>query len=128
LIIIAIMKSNQKVAFITGCSSGMGRESARYLSQNGYTVYAGSRTPEKLSDIASPNLYPLKLDITDAASVACVLEGIDRIDVLVNNAGYGLVSTVEEVTEEEMLSQFEVNVFGVLRMCRYVIPPDFRVF
>ncbi len=116
------MKSNQKVAFITGCSSGMGRESARYLSQNGYTVYAGSRTPEKLSDIASPNLHPIKLDVTDAASVAHALEGIDRIDVLVNNAGYGLVSTVEEVTEEEMLSQFEVNVFGVLRMCRYIIP------
>ncbi len=116
------MERDQKVAFITGCSSGMGRESARHLSQNGYRVYAGSRTPEKLSDIASSTLYPILIDITDPVSVAQALEGIDRIDLLVNNAGYGLVSTVEEVTEKEMLAQFDVNVFGVLRMCRYVIP------
>ncbi|RUM68949.1 MAG: SDR family NAD(P)-dependent oxidoreductase [Sulfurospirillum sp.] len=116
------MKKNRKVVLITGCSSGMGRESAYYLSKNGYTVYAGSRTPEKLSDIASENLVPIALDITDQNSVARAVQKLERIDVLVNNAGYGLVSTVEEVSEAEMLRQFDVNLFGVLRMCKAVIP------
>ena len=116
------MKNNQKVVLITGCSSGIGRESAHYLVKKGYRVYALSRTPEKLSDIASENLYPIKVDITDKDSINTALEKINHVDVLVNNAGYGLVSTVEEVSEAQMLQQFDVNVFGVLRMCKAIIP------
>ncbi len=116
------MKSRQKHVLITGCSSGMGRAAACYLAERDYRVYAASRTPETLQDVASEDLLPLKLDITDPASIASVLDGIERIDVLVNNAGYGLVSTVEDVTEEEMFAQFDVNVFGVMRMCKAVIP------
>ncbi len=116
------MKSRQKHVLITGCSSGMGRAAACYLVERGYRVYAGSRTPETLQDVASEDLCPLKLDITDPQSIILVLEKIERIDVLVNNAGYGLVATVEDVTEEERLAQFNVNVFGVMRMCKAVIP------
>jgi short-subunit dehydrogenase len=116
------MKANQKVVLITGASSGMGRATARYLSKHGFKVYAGSRTPEKLFDIQSENLYPLKLDITSFQNIKEALVPLDKIDILINNAGYGLVSTVEEVTEEEMFRQFNINVFAVMRMCKAVIP------
>ena len=116
------MKTNQKVVIITGASSGMGRATALYLSKQGFIVYAGSRRPEKLFNIESQNLHPIKLDITDSKSIKEVISTLDRVDVLINNAGYGLVSTVEDVTEEEMFHQFNINVFGVLRVCKAVIP------
>jgi len=116
------MQNNQKVVFITGCSSGMGRATALYLAQHGFMVYAATRTPQKLLEIQSENLYPLKLDITSMESIETAMSHINHVDVLINNAGYGLVSTVEEVTEEEMFNQFNVNVFGVMRMCKAVIP------
>ena len=116
------MQSNQKIVLITGSSSGMGRRSARYLSQNGFLVYAGSRTPEKLVDIASDTLIPLHLDITDSENIEKAVSTISHIDILINNAGYGLVAAVEDVTEEEMYNQFNVNLFGIIRVCRKVIP------
>ena len=100
----------------------MGRATVVHLAKQGCFVYAGSRTPQKLFDIRSENIYPLKLDITDPQSIEDTISKIKTIDVLINNAGYGLVSTVEEVTEEEMFAQFNVNVFGVMRMCKAVIP------
>jgi NAD(P)-dependent dehydrogenase (short-subunit alcohol dehydrogenase family) len=116
------MEKEERTVLITGCSSGMGRAAARYLAEAGYRVYAGSRTPDMLQEDASVNLIPIALDITDPQSIEAAVAQIGRIDVLVNNAGYGLVSTVEEVSEEEMYAQFEVNVFGVMRMCKAVIP------
>jgi len=121
LIIIISMKQ-QKTVLITGTSSGMGRTTAVYLAAQGYIVYAGTRTPEKLFDIQSENIRPIFLDITDLKSIEEALLYIEHVDILINNAGYGLVSTVEDVTEEEMFHQFNVNVFGVLRMCKMVIP------
>jgi len=112
----------QKTVLITGTSSGMGRATVVYLAAQGYIIYAGTRTPEKLFDIQSENIRPIFLDITDTKSIDEALLYIERIDILINNAGYGLVSTVEDVTEEEMFHQFNVNVFGVLRMCKAVIP------
>ncbi len=100
----------------------MGRAAAILLSQQGYKVYAATRTPESLDDIAGEKLIPLALDITDAAHVREVLEPLEPIDILINNAGYGLVATVEEVNEEEMLAQFNVNVFGLLRVTKALIP------
>ena len=100
----------------------MGRAAALYLANRGFKVYAGSREPGKLKEIASVNLLPIKLDITDTKSVQKALKDIERIDILVNNAGYGLVSSVEEVSEEQMLAQFNVNVFGVFRVCKAAIP------
>ena len=116
------MKNHQKVVLITGASSGMGRTTVMYLAQKGYIVYAGSRTPQKLFDIQTENIRPIYLDITNLVSISEALLYIDKIDVLINNAGYGLVSTVEDVKEEEMFHQFNINVFGVMRMCKAVIP------
>jgi len=116
------MKNSQKVVFITGAGSGMGRAAAVALGEQGFIVYAASRTPEKLFDIQSENIRPVKLDITDPQSIQECVGFIEKVDVLVNNAGYGLVSTVEDVTEEEMFNQFNVNVFGILRVCKAVIP------
>ena len=112
----------QKTVLITGTSSGMGRATAIYLSEQGYVVYAGTRTPHKLFDIQSEKLRPIHLDITDLKNIEEALLYIPKIDILINNAGYGLVSTVEDVSEEEMFHQFNVNVFGVLRVCKAVIP------
>jgi short-subunit dehydrogenase len=116
------MKNNQKIALVTGASSGMGRATVLHLAKQGFVVYAGSRTPRKLFDIQSENIRPVKLDITDPASIKESIGFIECIDVLINNAGYGLVSTVEDATEEEMFDQFNVNVFGLLRVCKTVIP------
>ncbi len=113
---------NKNIALITGASSGMGRATAIFLAENGFIVYAGSRTPDNLLDIKSPNIHLIKLDITDAKNIKKEISNIEQIDVLVNNAGYGLVSTVEELDETEMFNQFNVNVFGVLRVCKEVIP------
>ena len=116
------MQSNQKVVLITGASSGMGRATVAYLARRDFIVYAGTRTPEKLFDIQTKNIRPIKLDITDPKSIEEAITSIDKIDILINNAGYGLVSTVEDVEEAEMLNQFNVNVFAVMRMCKAVIP------
>jgi len=113
---------NQKRVLITGASSGMGRATALFLAQKGFMVFAGSREPHKLFNIKEKNLYPIKLDITDIESIKEAIKRMERVDVLINNAGYGLVSTVEDVTEEEMFNQFNVNTFAVLRVSKVVIP------
>jgi short-subunit dehydrogenase len=115
------MNERQKTVLITGASSGMGRATAWYLAERGYLVYAASRTPQKLENLHE-NIIPLPIDMTNPASIQEALIEIEQIDVLINNAGYGLVSTVEDVTEEQMKAQFDVNVFGVMRMCQAVIP------
>jgi len=111
---------NKEVVLITGCSSGMGKDSALYLANKGYTVYAGSRTPDRVP--IHTNIYPIYLDITNPKSVQECIAEIPRVDVLINNAGYGLISTVEDLDETEMFDQFNVNVFGLLRVCKSVIP------
>jgi len=116
------MKRDKKVALVTGCSSGMGKEIAKLLSNEGFFVYAASRTPKKLANIQSNVLQPIYLDITDIKSIKESIEPIKKLDLLVNNAGYGLVSTVEDATQEQMFKQFDVNVFGILRLCKVVIP------
>ncbi len=112
----------QKTVLVTGASSGMGRATVLYLAQKGFMVYAGTRTPSKLLEIESDNIHLLELDITDSQSIQKAIARIGEIDILVNNAGYGLVSTVEELDEEQMFNQFNVNVFGVLRVSKAVIP------
>ena len=122
MIILKVMKKGQKTVLVTGASSGMGRATVLHLAKQGFIVYAASRTPRELFDIQSENIRPVKLDLTDPASIKETIGFIKYIDVLINNAGYGLVSTVEDVTEEEMFDQFNVNVFGLLRVCKAVIP------
>ncbi len=114
-----------KVVLITGASSGIGRITALLLAQQGYIVYAGTREPSKFT-ITLDNLHVIALDITNSKSIKTVIKTIKdeqgKIDVLVNNAGYALVSAVEDATEEEMFNQFNINVFGVLRLCKAVTP------
>jgi len=104
----------------------MGRATAEFLVKNDFIVYAATRNIQNLQDINQKNLIPITLNVGDAKSVTDAINLIRSkhkfIDILVNNAGYGLVSTVEDVSEEEMFEQFNVNVFGVLRVCRAVIP------
>ncbi len=118
--------NNQKVVLITGSSTGMGKETALILAKKGFLVYAGSRDPKKLEKLNTKNLIPIKLDITNPDNIKEVINIIKKehgkIDVLINNAGYGLVSTVEDLDEKEMFDQYNINVFGLLRMCKEVIP------
>ena len=104
----------------------MGRATAEYLSQHNFIVYALTRHVEKLQDLKQSNIIPLEFDIKSQDSINKAVDFIytkhKKIDVLINNAGYGLVSTVEDVSEEEMLEQFNINVFGVLRVCKATIP------
>ncbi len=121
-----------KVTLVTGATSGMGRATALLLAGKGYEVYAGARNPEDggaLVDEAKGRGIPLKtvqLDVTDDVSVRAAVSRVakesGRLDNLVNNAGYGFLGTVEEATDPEILRQFEVNVFGVGRMCRAALP------
>lgn len=114
-----------KVVLISGASSGIGRVTSLILAQAGYIVYAGTRDPSKFT-INLDNLYVIKLDIANNKSVNAAINSIceehGKIDVLINNAGYALVSTLEDVTEEEMFAQFNINVFGVFRLCKAVTP------
>lgn len=113
-----------KVVFITGATSGMGELSAKFLAQNGYTVYAGSRDPKV--ELGEGNLKHVYVDVTKTQSikdaVAAVIKNEGKIDVLVNNAGYGLLATLEDGSDEEMFNQFDVNVFGLIKTTREVLP------
>ena len=121
-----------KVTLVTGATSGMGRATALLLAGKGYEVYAGARNPadgEALVAEARGRGIPLKavqLDVTDDGSARAAVSRVEResgrLDNLVNNAGFGLLATVEEATDEEIRRQFDVNVFGVGRMCRAALP------
>jgi len=104
----------------------MGRATAIFLAQNNFIVYAGTRDTQKLQDIKDKNIIPITLDITNSDNIKYAIDLIyakhKHLDILVNNAGYGLVSTLEDVSEEEMFSQFNINVFGVIRVTKAVIP------
>ena len=116
----------QKVILITGASSGMGYETARILAEQGHRVYGAARRVQKIEELAEYGVQALPLDITDEASIiACVKEIIareGRIDVLINNAGYGYFGAIEDVPMADAKHQFEVNIFGLARMTQEVLP------
>jgi NAD(P)-dependent dehydrogenase (short-subunit alcohol dehydrogenase family) len=121
--------SEPRVWFITGCSTGFGRELAKAVLARGERVVATARNVEQVQDFeeSGPELArAFPLDVTDLGQVSeavdHALDAFGRIDVLVNNAGYGSMGAVEEVHEEEIRRQFEVNVFGVLNVTRAVLP------
>jgi NAD(P)-dependent dehydrogenase (short-subunit alcohol dehydrogenase family) len=115
-----------QVAFVTGASSGIGEAAARRLLAAGYKVFAGARRLDKMSGLASLGATLLPLDLTDDASTVAAVDAIKaqsgRIDVLVNNAGYGSYGALEDVPLDEARRQFEVNVFGLARLCQLVLP------
>jgi NAD(P)-dependent dehydrogenase (short-subunit alcohol dehydrogenase family) len=122
----------QSVALVTGSSSGIGLETALLLARNGFKTYASMRNLEKsknITQIANKEKLPLQvvqLDVSDDKSVKEAVDKIisenHRIDVLVNNAGYGLLGALEDLSIEEIKAQFETNFFGVVRVTQQVLP------
>ncbi|WP_428229948.1 oxidoreductase [Flavobacterium sp.] len=120
---------NNKVWFITGASKGLGLELVKKLLKEGYKVAATSRSEEALVKVlgeASENFLPLEMDLVDEKSVKNAIEVtvsyFKTIDVLVNNAGYGLLGALEELTDAEARKNYEVNVFGLLNVIRNAMP------
>ncbi len=116
----------KKVVLITGASSGIGYEAARRMARRGCKVYAAARRVELMEPLRAEGIVPVRLDVCDPEScrqcVDTVVQAEGRIDVLVNNAGYGFFGAVENVSDAEARRQLEVNVFGLAAMCRLVIP------
>lgn len=116
-----------KTVLITGSSSGIGRATAELFAERGWRVAASARRPESLEEWArgEDRMCP-RLDVTDEASiasaVASVLERFGRIDVVVNNAGYGVYGPLEGMTDGELEAQFRTNVFGAAAVIRHVLP------
>ncbi len=111
---------------MTGASSGIGEATAIKLQSLGYTVYAAARRVERMQPLAAAGMHILPLDVTDDASlqqaVTTIMTQSGRIDVLVNNAGYGSYGAVEDVPTDEARAQFEVNVFGAVRLTQLLLP------
>ena len=116
----------QKVILITGASSGIGYDTAVRLAGEGHKVYGAARRVERMEPLREHGVVPLKMDVTDEASVvagvAAVIEAEGRIDVLVNNAGFGYFGAVENVSMAEARRQLDVNVFGMARLTQLVLP------
>jgi NAD(P)-dependent dehydrogenase (short-subunit alcohol dehydrogenase family) len=118
--------NSNKTALVTGASSGIGEATALQLAELGYTVYAAARRVERMSDLADRGIRTRSVDVTDDPSMVALVEMIiadtGRIDVLVNNAGYGSYGALEDIPIEEARRQFEVNVFGLARLIQLVLP------
>jgi NAD(P)-dependent dehydrogenase (short-subunit alcohol dehydrogenase family) len=116
----------EKVAVVTGASAGIGEATVKRLIMQGYTTYAAARRLDRMADLEKLGAILLPLDLTDDNSIVESVERIrteqDRIDVLVNNAGYGSYGAVEDVPFDEARRQFEVNVFGLARLVQLVTP------
>jgi len=116
-----------KVALVTGASSGFGRACAQLMAERGLRVYGTSRSAAERGEPAGERRPALiRMDVRDESSVRSavdfVLEQHGRINVLVNNAGFGIMGSIEETSGPEALGQFETNFFGVHRVCRHVLP------
>jgi len=116
----------KKVILITGASSGMGKETAKKLIQEGHTVYTVARRIDQMQDLKALGGYPMQMDVTNESDIQCVINAIikeeGKIDVLWNNAGYGLYGSVEDVPLAEARKQMEVNVFGIAAVSQIVVP------
>ena len=119
--------SEQPVWFITGCSTGFGRELAKQVLQRGYRAVITARNTDKINSLAAiGESLILKLDVTNQQQVDAAIEAatarFGSIDVLVNNAGIGYFAAVEESEEEQIRRMFEINFFGLSRMLHAVLP------
>ena len=117
---------NKKVILITGASSGIGLDAAQTLARQGHRVWAAARRVELMEPLKNDGVHVLKMDVTDETSmqqgVETVIQAEGRIDVLVNNAGYGYFGAIENVPMTDARRQLEVNVFGLARLTQLVLP------
>lgn len=117
---------NKKVILLTGASSGIGYETAEFLAKQGHIVYGAARRVEQMESLKAFGVKPLRLDVTSEESINEAVETLikteGRIDVLVNNAGYGSYGAIEDVSIEEARKQFDVNIFGVAMLTKKVLP------
>ena len=123
------MPQSTPVWFITGCSTGLGRALAQRVIESGSRAVVTARDPSKIADLVAGHedqAVAVALDVNDAAQIKAAVKAAEekfgRIDVLVNNAGYGYQSTVEEAEDKEIRAQFEANVFGLFAMTQAVLP------
>ncbi len=123
------MPATTPVWFISGCSTGFGRELARLVLARGWRAVVTARDPSRLEDLTSgaeDRALAVTLDVTSGAQIAAAVKAAEdtfgRVDVLVNNAGYGYQSSIEEGVESEIRNQFDANVFGLFALTRAVLP------
>ncbi|MBX3272783.1 MAG: SDR family oxidoreductase [Sandaracinaceae bacterium] len=122
------MTAKSQTILITGATSGIGRDAALYLASRGHRVIATGRSERALSELREAGLTALRMDVTDAASIARAVRDVDALtdgdglDVLINNAGYGLFGPLEVLSDEDVRAQFETNVFGLLAVTRAFLP------
>ncbi len=115
-----------KVALVTGASAGIGKSIVRQLLKDGWIVYGAARRVDKMADIQAAGAKTLSLDVTDEASMSTAVQQLlaaeGRLDALINNAGYGSYGAIEDVPISEAKRQFDVNVFGLIRLTQLVLP------
>lgn len=118
------MSDESKIILITGASSGIGKASAEYLTKQGYTVFGTSRYPGSYP--APENFTMLQMDVTDettiANAIAKIIETEGHLDVLINNAGYGIAGTIEDTSIDKVQEQFDTLFFGTVRVINKVLP------
>lgn len=116
-----------KVVLITGASSGIGHHTVKLFQSKNWKVAATMRSPEKAADLQNiVDVECFRLDVTDPASIRsaidAAIEKFGRIDAVVNNAGYGLIGAFEAASQEQIDKQFQTNVFGLMNVCREILP------
>ncbi|WP_420439865.1 oxidoreductase [Candidatus Palauibacter sp.] len=115
-----------KIILVTGASSGMGREAAILLARGGHTVYAGARRADRMRDLSEHGITPVEMDVSEGEdnerAVQRIIDSEGRIDVLINNAGFGLYGAVEDIPLDDARYQFEVNLFGLAHLTQLVLP------
>jgi short-subunit dehydrogenase len=116
----------EPVILITGASSGIGKEIARFLIEKGYTVYGAARSVDKMTELKALGGHSLYMDVTDDKSmiegIKVILSEQNRIDVLINNAGYGSYGALEDTPIAQAQAEMNVNVFGLARLTQLVLP------
>lgn len=116
----------EKIVLITGASSGIGKATAKLLAREGFKVIGAARSIERMEDLKSVGVIPYFVDVTDERSMRSLVDYIideyGRIDVLINNAGFGMYGPLESISMEDAREQLEVNVFGAMRLIQLCLP------